>query len=176
MVRAASHGTKVPLSIIGKPKKPVCFSLAEGGKPLLLCNQARAWLDKKRCNLVGHHSIWPFHLCTQGNVEAALVLDNCAAHNIDISDTPDKLLLIFSPPNVTSAHQEPADAGLIASLKVDHERELLAKVPPIFDTNAHPKNEAEFGGKPHLLDAVTTAHHSWEGDQKHAAMSGIKSC
>ena len=110
MVCATSDGTKVPLSVIGKPKKPVCFSLVEGEKPLLLCkNQANASLNKSVATWWIIAAFWPFHLRTQGDVEAALVLDNCAAHEVDISDARDKLLLVFSPPSVTSlwtGHQQ----------------------------------------------------------------------
>jgi hypothetical protein len=35
MVCTASNGRKVPLSVIGEPKKPVCFSLLLGGRPPL---------------------------------------------------------------------------------------------------------------------------------------------
>jgi hypothetical protein len=133
-VCTASDGTKVPLSVIGKPKKPVCFSLVEGGKPpLAYKNQRNAWFDKSITIWWIVTAFWPFHLRTQGNVKAVLLMDNCSAHDIDASDVPANLLLIFLPPNMTSMHQ-PADMGMIASLKVGYKMGMLTKLLAIFDT------------------------------------------
>jgi hypothetical protein len=69
---------------------------------------------------------WPFHLCTQGDAKAMLLLDDCTAHDINPSDIPGRLLIIFLPPNMTSVHQ-PADMGMITTLKVGCKMQLLAK-------------------------------------------------
>jgi hypothetical protein len=189
MVCTASDGTKVPLSVIGKPKKPVCFHLADGGKPpLSYNNQPNAWFDRNITVWWINSVFWPFHLRTQGDVKALLLLDNCTAHDINTSDIPDRLLIIFLPPNMTSMHQ-PADMGMIATLKVGYKMQLLAKLLAIFDIeggyeaayNARMRQRMgcrgiNYGGKPHLLDVMTILFLLWEGDGKYATTTGIKRC
>jgi hypothetical protein len=189
MVCAASDGTKVPLSVIGKPKKPVCFSLMDNGTPpLAYNNQPNAWFDRNITMWWIKTVFWPFHLRTQGDVNALLLLDNCTAHDIDMSRLPRKLAIHFLPPNMTSVHQ-PVDMGMIASLKVGYKMQLLGKLLAIFDVEGgheaacHARMRQrngcrgiDCGGKPHLLDAMLILFNLWEGDGKHATISGAKRC
>jgi Tc5 transposase DNA-binding domain/DDE superfamily endonuclease len=47
MVCTAADGSKVPLSIVGKPMKPQCFRLCENETPpMAYTHQASAWFDK----------------------------------------------------------------------------------------------------------------------------------
>ena len=48
MVCTATDGIKVPLSVIGKPKKPECFRLLRGNNtPLPYTNQSKAWFNQE---------------------------------------------------------------------------------------------------------------------------------
>jgi hypothetical protein len=189
MVCTASDGTKVPLSVVGKPKKPVCFRLSDDGKPpLTYTNQRNAWFDRNITMWWIKTVLWPFHLRTQGDVNALLLLDNCTAHDVDMSKLPRKLTIIFLPPNMTSVHQ-PADMGMIASLKVGYKMQLLGKLLAIFDVEGgyeaayqarmRQRNGCRgihYGGKPHLLDAMAILYNLWEGDGKYATIAGVKRC
>ena len=61
-----------------------------------------------------------------------LLLDNCTAHDIDMTKLPYHLIVLFLPPNVTNTHQ-PADMGVIACLKVGYKTVMLEKLLSIFD-------------------------------------------
>ena len=45
---------------------------------------------------------------------------------------PDRLTVVYLPPNMTSNHQ-PADMGMIASLKVGYKTTLLRNLLSVFD-------------------------------------------
>ena len=90
MVCTSEDGKKVPLTVVGKSKNPLSF---QGKKPPLQYNT-------KKCF---------------GDVNAILLLDNCTAHDIPMPSIPERLTILFLPPNVTNRHQ-PADMGQIASL------------------------------------------------------------
>ena len=76
--------------------------------------------------------LWPYHLKKHGNVHCILLLDNCTAHYVDIFILPDKLHIIFLPPNVTNTHQ-PADMGMISTLKVGYKIVMLQEFLGVFD-------------------------------------------
>lgn len=61
-----------------------------------------------------------------------MLLDNCTTHHIDISVLPEKLVIYFLPPNVTNTHQ-PADMGMISTLKVGYKTVILQKLLDVFD-------------------------------------------
>ena len=120
MVCTATNGKKVPLAVIGKPENPVCFSLAPNRKPPLpYRNQKAAWFDRHITVWWINHVFWPHHRKMHGDVDCILLLDNCSAHKIDDETIPKRCHILFFPPNMTSNHQ-PADMGMIASLKVGY--------------------------------------------------------
>ena len=117
MVCTNAAGEKVPLAIVGKSKKPKCFSLCEKIPPPY-SNQKNAWFDKTVFLWWIREVFWPHHLKEKGDVPCILLLDNFSAHQMKESEKPSKNLhLLMLPPNITSNHQ-PADMGIIASLKV----------------------------------------------------------
>ena len=76
---------------------------------------------------------WPHHLKYQVNVNDILTLDNCTAHEMKQFCLPTRLGIKFLPPKVTSHHQ-PADMGIISSLKVGYKNLFLWKLLEIFET------------------------------------------
>ena len=57
-----------------------------------------------------------------------LLLDNCPAHKVEVIGFNGKYLhLVFLPPNLTSWHQ-PADMGIIQSLKTGYKGMYLTKL------------------------------------------------
>ena len=89
---------------------------------------------------------------------------------------------------MTSNHQ-PADMGMIASLKVGYRTKMLEKLLAIFDEEGGYERAAEarkmikagcrgldYGGKAHLLDASTILFELWSKDGKYAKEDGIKRC
>ena len=63
-----------------------------------------------------------------------LILDNCSAHNIDFLTISKHLTVKFLPPNITSRSQ-PADMGMINSLKLGYKSNYLRTLLRIFDTD-----------------------------------------
>ena len=78
---------------------------------------------------------------------------------------------------MTSNHQSP-DMGMIASLKVGYKMRLLEKLLAIFEEEggyeaageAHKMHKAgckglDYGGKAHILDALTISFGLWNKDE-----------
>ena len=120
MVCTDADGTKVPLSVVGKPKKPKYFRLLRGGKtPVPYTNQSNAWFNKDITIWWIRMVLWPYHLRMNGDKHCVLLLDNCSAHKVDEGRLPPSLHLVFLPTNVTNTHQ-PVNMGMITSLKVEY--------------------------------------------------------
>ena len=43
---SSANGKKLPLAVVGKSKKPICYNLCDGNPPFPSINQANAWFDK----------------------------------------------------------------------------------------------------------------------------------
>ena len=179
----------MPLSIVGKPKNPVCFSLCENGKPPIpYTNQRNAWFDVDVTEWWIRKVFLPAHQQKFGNADCILILDNCPAHRVNTNILPKNLHVIFLPPNMTSNHQ-PADMGMIASLKVGYKIIMLDKLLEIFDGEGGYEGAARarksvrkglrgltYGGKATLLDAMTILVGIWSVDGKYAREDGIRRC
>jgi DDE superfamily endonuclease len=186
MLCTAADESKVPLAVVGKAKKPSCFSL--GDPPLPYHHQANAWFDRDVKLWWILTVFWPHHVRTQGDVPALLLLDNCTAHDVDRSKLPAKLIIFFLLPNMKSNHQ-PADMGMIASLKVGYKMRMLEKLLAIFDEEGGYEAAGEarkmlkagckgldYGGKAHILDALTILFELWNKDDTYAKEDGIMRC
>ena len=123
-----------------------------------------------------------------GNVLCILLLDNCSAHMVPNDAYPDKIMLYFLPPGVTSKHQ-PADMGMIAALKVGYRMKMLDSLLAIFDVDGGYASAATtrglqkagcrglaYGGKATVLDAIDILHGIWDGDNKYARKESIGRC
>ena len=107
------------------------------------------------------------------------LLDNYSAHTIsdeEKSKLPKWIFVFFLPPNVTNKHQ-PADMGMIFSIKVGYKVTLLDQILSIFDIGGgylrvydeRKKQKrvlqgVEFFGKPHFVDAMRVMKPIWEYD------------
>ena len=99
MVLTAADGTKGPLAMVGKYKKPKCFRLGENGKPPMhYTHQKNAWFNKNVTLWWILNVFWPWHVEKHGYTPCILLLDNCSAHNIDLTKIPDKIIVLFCPP------------------------------------------------------------------------------
>ena len=98
---------------------------------------------------------------------------------------PDKIMLYFLPPGVTSRHQ-PADMGMIAALKVGYCVKMLDSLLAIFDVDGGYASAATaralqkdgckglaYGGKATVLDAIEILNSIWNGDNKYARKESI---
>ena len=132
--------------------------------------------------------LWPYHLKTHGDRACVLLLDNCSAHKVDTARLPSNLNILFLPPNVTNTHQ-PADMGMIASLKVGYKTKMLSTLLDIFDAEGGYERAKvlrsrqrvgckglQFGGKATLLDAIEILKDIWDADAKYARSAGILRC
>ena len=101
---------------------------------------------------------------------------------------PSWLKIIFLPPNLT-AHCQPADQGMISSLKAGYKCTMLEKLLSIFDAEGGYEKAAkerlkltkgqrgiEFGGKAHVLDAMIICNEIWGRDGRWATEDGIRRC
>jgi hypothetical protein len=191
MVATAANGEKLPLAMIGKSAKPTCFKFCGGVPPMFYKNQKNAWFDRSITVWWLNTVFWPSHLKKHGNVKALLLLDNCSAHFVDrqlVMAPEDKLKIVFFPPNMTSNHQ-PADMGMIATIKVGYKASLLRTLLKIFDEEGGFEKAAQqrrrqppgcrglaYGGKPTVLDAMEILNKIWDKDGKYATMDGIMRC
>jgi hypothetical protein len=76
---------------------------------------------------------WPFHLKENRDVPAILLLDNFSGQtNLDKRSLPRNLEIVNFSENVTNKHQ-PADMGIITSLKVGYKISMLEMFLAIFD-------------------------------------------
>ena len=170
---------------------PSCFRLLDprAGPPLPYKEQKNAWFDKSITLWWINSVFWPGHLRKHGDVNAILVLDNCSAHNIDMSRIPARLTIKFLPPNVTSRHQ-PADMGMIAALKAGYKAMFLRYLLDIFDKEGGFEAAAvsrarqrrgcrgvQHGGKPHILDCMFMLKDVWGGRTgRYVSTESIKRC
>ena len=189
MVCTAADGSKSPLSIVGKAKKPTCFTLCENDKPpMAYTNQKAAWFDTDVTMWWLLEVFWPHHIQKHGHSHCILLLDNCPAHAIDTSTLPEQLHILFLPPNMTSNHQ-PADMGMIASLKVGYKTMMVRKLLEKFDVEGGYEAAAkarmqmrkgcrglDVGGKATILDAMNILKNLWIKDAKYAREDGIRRC
>ena len=184
---------KMPLSAVGKLKNPECFKLMDGARPpLQYKNQTNAWFEQKITLWWILNVFWPYHLHTEGYVNAMILLDNYSAYTLsdeEKSRLPKSIFILFLPPNVTNTHQ-PADMGMIASIKVGYTVTLLEQLWYIFDieggylrASAKRKNQKRgrkgigFCGTYHLLDATGILKPIWEDDEgKYSRVDRIKRC
>jgi hypothetical protein len=189
MICTAADGSKVPLMVVGKAKKPTCFRLCENETPpIAYTHQWNAWFDKDITIWWINNVFIPFHREKWGNSNCILILDNCTAHKIDMTLLPTWFHLIFLPPNMTSNFQ-PADMGMIASLKIGYKATMLQKLLDIFDAEGGYEGAAnqrrtirqgqrglDYGGKATILDAMGILKSIWKEDQRYARQYGIRRC
>ena len=89
---------------------------------------------------------------------------------------------------MTSNHQ-PADMGIIASLKVGFKQQLLLKYLAIFEMDGGYEAAAkqrkkmkqgckgvDYGGKPHVLDTMKIPDSIWSKNNRYAREDGIQRC
>jgi DDE superfamily endonuclease/Tc5 transposase DNA-binding domain len=190
MVCTAANGSKVPLAVVGAAKKPLCFNLLENGKPpLAYTSQEKAWFNKRVTLWWVNDVFIPYHAYKFGNAHAILLLDNCSAHS-DIANgsLPFWLHILFLPPNMTSNFQ-PADMGMISSLKIGYKLTMLSKLLDIFDQEGGYEGAAkirktvrrgfrgiEYGGKATVLDAMKILNDIWKKNGRYATEDGIRRC
>ena len=159
MVGTSSSGKKVPLAVVGKPKIQNASNWwMTQGHPLPYKKQANSWLDQKFILWCVLNVFWLYPLHTEGGVNETLFLDRC----------------FFLSSDVTNTHQ-PAYMGMISSIKVGYKVTFLDQLLSIFDIEGgflrayvEKKKQnrgckgTDFGGNPHLLDAMIIMKPLWE--------------
>jgi hypothetical protein len=135
MVCTSANGDKVPLAVVGKSKKPVSFD--NQPPPLPYTNQANAWFDKGITRWWIQQVLLPYHNRYKGRgVPCCILLDNCSAHKLGDNEMEElerkNVFIKFLPPNLTSKRQ-PADMGMIASLKAGYKTFMLNELLDLFD-------------------------------------------
>eukprot|EP00170_Pyropia_yezoensis_P005132 contig_20994_g5146 len=111
---------KVPVAVIGKSARPLCFRPDGCESPLPYFSQKNSWMDGtvfKRWV----EEVFLQHVRAFTDEKVALIVDNLASH-ADIDDP--QLVLICLPPNSTALFQ-PLDAGAIQALKGRYKRRHL---------------------------------------------------
>ena len=103
----ATGTRRLPMAMIGKAKKPLCFSLSYPAVPYI--SQRNASADTTTLN---HWLTSCFILSIRRHTsdKVALVIDNCGPHSADLWDTYDQIAMLTLPPNCTSVHP-PMDMG-----------------------------------------------------------------
>jgi len=182
MVCTSAAGVKVPLAIIGKPKKSRSFRLSPGrGIPKNYKDQKNAWFDRGITKWWVWNVLHKHVLEKHGDVPFIIILDGCKAHEgIPSSELPEKCHFIFLPPNLTSRHQ-PADLGMISTLKVGYKTIMLTTLLDILDDPRHFERALREGKQvtrglrgiyhasdPHLWDAISMLTAAWGAADENA--------
>ena len=113
-------------------------------------------------------------------MNAMPLLETFSSHNLcdeEKSKLPNHIFVSFLPPNVTNTGQ-PADMGIISSIKVGYKVTLIQQLLYNFDTEGvylweYTKRRkkyigckgVDFGGKPDLIDAMIILKHIWEENE-----------
>lgn len=126
----ASGSFKLPLIVIHKAAKPICFgrNFNMNSLPVHYRKQSKAWMDQQIFEEWFHRKFVPAvedYLESIGSEKKALLLiDNCPAHPLDLVSTSGLITTKFLPPNTTSLIQ-PMDQSPIAVLKKAYRTHLL---------------------------------------------------
>ena len=189
MVCTSAAGDKCPLSLVGKAQVPRCFNSCPNKEPpMAYTHQSNGYYTRAVTRWWIRTVFWPWHVFHHGEVLCILLLDNCPAHKISKDDYHALLIIFFLPPRVTSRHQ-PADMGMIASLKVGYKVRMLKILLSIFDVEGGYASAAvarrgvkdgckglDLGGKATVLDAMNILISIWNGDNKYATAQSIGRC
>ena len=128
LAAANAVGSKLPMFIIGKAKKPRCFKNIKT-LPCRYRTQKKSWMDGVL------FEEWVRDLNKRFESEKrkmALIIDNCPTH--PITDNLSHIKLVFPPPNTTSVSQ-PMDQGLIRCLKANYRKRLVKLILRSLDSN-----------------------------------------
>ena len=141
-------GDKLPMFVIGKSKKPRCFS----GVKRLPCryrSQKKSWMDSALFEEWVREQDRKFE--GEGR-KVALIVDNCPAHP-DIPNVK-AINLVFLPPNTTCKTQ-PMDQGVIRSIKAFYRGATVRKYIDALDKG---KSAPNFN----ILDAMVMLTGAWD--------------
>ena len=193
MICTSAAGHKIPLLIVGKPKLPHSIRYLNAGKfPIPYTNQHYAWFDKKITMHWINTVFWPYHVKAHGNKKALLILDNCTAHKDleTICHLPDKLKIVFFPPSSASFLQ-PADMGMVATIKMKYKALMLRTLLAICDDEESYKQAIARGrkarrgckgmehcAKANLFNALEMLNTVWSDDDMRNSVKpeGIQRC
>ena len=190
MICTSASGCKVPLAIAGREKKPECFRLTEDGRtpPISYTYQSNGWFDRNATLWWITNVFWPHHRRTRGDVPALLLLDECSAHEVDMTKIPAKLTIKFLPSRVVHRHQ-PLDMGVMSAIRVGYKHMLLRCLLKLFDVEGGYELAAEqrktlpkgckglyYGTKPHILDAMNILRDLWDEETRYSREEGIQRC
>ena len=191
MVCTSASGAKVPLHIVGKHKQPACFRLQPDRKPpVYYTHQDKAWYDGPT-TVRWISELFATHVrkVHGSDVHVILLLDNCPAHKVNLQGVNGKYIhIVFFPPNLTCWHQ-PADMGIIQSLKTGYKGNLLETLLQICDDPVLYQQAITLGAaakrgqkglmhasKPHLIDAMLILLKVWNRADRYCTEDGIKRC
>ena len=131
MVCTSTDGDKVPLAVVGKAKRPVCFKLCGNTVPLSYTNQRNAWFDRYITMWWLEIVFWPSRVKRMVKYMLYYYLITVQLVMWIKIKLSLKLNLFFLPPNITNTHQ-PADMATIHNLKVSYKTVILQHVLSIF--------------------------------------------
>ena len=114
-------GEKLPMFVIGKLQKPLCFKHIKS-LPCRYRAQKKSWMNSELFEEWVREQDEKFE--NEGR-KVALIIDNCPAH--PVIENFKSITLYFLPPSITSALQ-PMDQGVIWSLKSKYRTHIIQKV------------------------------------------------
>lgn len=124
MVCMNAEGNKAPLMVIGKRENPRVLERRYTVGDVVYTHQKNAWMDSSVSQYWFDEVFLKYKRKLLGDKEKAVLFwDNAPGHKIS---TTDDVILLELPPNVTALHQ-PADAGIIANLKLKYKFMLMSE-------------------------------------------------
>ena len=166
---------KIPLTVIGKSKKPRSFK--NSTVPLHYMSSSSGWINSKLYTQWFDQIFLP-EIESRTDKPILLIMDNYSVHKMIESRQID---IVFLPPNVTSTSQ-PLDQGIISKVKRSYRTNLLRSLIGYdFENflNTINSNRRSLGlgyGLPNILDACKLIKNAWdEVDQETIARCWLKS-
>lgn len=119
----ADGSHKLPIAVIGKAARPLCFRPPAAPCPVPYFSQTNAWMDGPTM-AAWFRTVFVAEVRRVTTEPVYLIMDNAPSHGVLREDGVTVLCL---PPNTTSIYQ-PLDMGIISAVKRRYKSRLLRKV------------------------------------------------
>jgi len=170
VLTCSAAGEKLPPMLIGKSKKPRCFTGVDLKKYNIEYNSSpKAWMTNNIFNIYLENLDKYF---IKQKRKILLFLDNAPVHILNSDVQLKNIKLQFLPPNLTSALQ-PLDAGIIQNMKILARKFQVLSLIQSMNTGKH---VSELSKELTLLDAIKFITKSWQMVTKDTIIKCFKKC
>lgn len=153
LVGGSATGEKLKLWVVGRAKKP--HSFPKNGPPanqFIYRHNSRGWMTSE---IFIEFLNWLNNMMMTQRRKILLLLDNCPSHpSINLSNVK----MVFLPKN-TTAHLQPMDQGVIASLKAKYKRLMMTHICLRMKEST---SVTDLAKKVRIYDAILRTKTAWD--------------